>query len=508
MKFSKHFFNELSGTIALAYIFILFGVYPLYMKHGYVGIDADKYTFFLYTALGAVFLLLLSGLSELINSIIQKKFGAVNACILIFAAFSVISYALSSYKDNALVGADGWFMGLGTILIMCVLSYLISILLKPSKYVWIPIIGASFIVFFLGICDRFGFYLINLEIRDNSFISTIGNINWFMGYYSVVAPIGLFFFGRKLSDTPVNGTDRFEKIFLSVYAFTAFCAGFLQGSESVLLFFAAFFVGECILWHLGALSFEGVLHTFVVWGLSSLIVRILRTLFSSYYNYERTGILSSVLLYNIILGLTVAAGVGLWLYHRSESTGKDIIIKRVLSILLILGVISYVITGILNTKGLLTVNIESSLLCFDSRFGSGRGTAYNISADALTYMNLKQLLFGVGPDCFGSFVYSVPDLYNRLMANWPHDILTNSHCEILTMLINEGILGVISYLGIFVSVFVLFVKKCKKPQMMCISLAAFCYLVHNLISFSQELNTPLLFVLIGIANSFSFSQEK
>lgn len=515
MKYLKHFFKEISSILTLAYIFILFTVYPLYIKReAYLYTDASKYKFFLYTALGAIVLLLLSGLFEMIQSITDRKFGPVNASIFIFAVITVVSYALSDYKSTALIGANGWYMGLVTILIMCVLSYLISVLYTHKEYVWYPILGGAFIVFILGILDRFSLYILPLENRHSSFISTLGNINWFMGYYCVLAPIGVFFLLKeftKCKDINTRNMKANEKCkiwLLLLYVVTAFVAGFVQGAESVLLFFIALFVGMTVLWMMKVISFESLLSMVAIWGLSGQIVRILRTVFAKSYNYETQGILSVIQTGRGTLFIALISIVGIYHYKKAKAQDKDKVIKIITLGLMAASVVTYVVIGILNTKGLLQNELGYSVFRFDEGFGSGRGKAYKIAFECLGLMSPKQIIFGVGPDCFSAFAYSVSPVAEQLYSYWPNDLLANTHCEILTMLINEGIIGVLSYLGIFICAFITFVKKCKKPETLCISLSIFCYLVHNLISFGQELNTPLLFALIGIGNSISLTGAK
>ena len=46
------------NLFATAYLLLIFGLYPFYMKEGYVGIGEEKYEFFLYCSLGALAILL------------------------------------------------------------------------------------------------------------------------------------------------------------------------------------------------------------------------------------------------------------------------------------------------------------------------------------------------------------------------------------------------------------------------------------------------------------------
>ena len=79
--------------------------------------------------------------------------------------------------------------------------------------------------------------------------------------------------------------------------------------------------------------------------------------------------------------------------------------------------------------------------------------------------------------------------------------LTNAHNELLTGLVNTGILGAGFYLGIFVS----FIFKCikrgeKDSEFYIFALCAVCYLIHNVVSFAQILNLPFMFIIMGMGS--------
>lgn len=200
MKFTKPSFNKidpkaLTTFISTVYLIVFFLIYPLFMKSGYVNISYDKYTFFIYSSLVAILLLLVTGLFLLFREL--NRILITDFFVLIFILLSTISFLLSSYRQdglNSVLGAEGWYMGYLTILVMCVLYFLISRLWLFEKIVVYAIFIGSFLVYLLGILDRYSLYIIPLEVRNSSFISTLGNINWFMGFYSVITPLGVVLF--------------------------------------------------------------------------------------------------------------------------------------------------------------------------------------------------------------------------------------------------------------------------------------------------------------------------
>ena len=111
--------------------------------------------------------------------------------------------------------------------------------------------------------------------------------------------------------------------------------------------------------------------------------------------------------------------------------------------------------------------------------------------------SLRRKLFGVGPDCFNSYVTAYHSEEAQLL--WGEKLLTNAHNELLTCLVNTGIFGFIFYLGIFVSFIIGSGKKRKtNPVLYVLSLSVICYFVHNMVSFAQVLNFPYLFMFAGM----------
>ena len=111
----------------------------------------------------------------------------------------------------------------------------------------------------------------------------------------------------------------------------------------------------------------------------------------------------------------------------------------------------------------------------------------------------------MGPDCLASFLYAnLSDLSELLDRQFDGARLTNAHNEWLNMLVNVGILGFISYGGIFVSAVVRFLyygeKVCRgKGKYLCIfAFSAFAYTIHNVVSFQQILSTPFVFLVLGM----------
>ena len=486
--------TALASSVATAYLLIMFVVYPLFMWNGYVGIDESKFMFYLYTSIGGVLLLLLTGFIPLAQSF--KKFSATDGFVLAFLLFSLFSYLFSVDRSEAFLGTAGWFMGLVSILLYLVLYILISRLWEFKQFVVNTALVAASIVFIIALLDRFSLYLIPLEVRAPSFLSTIGNINWLMGYYSVFAPIGIGLFLMTLKKR-----GRCPATYLyAAFTFIAFAEGFAQGSESVFLFDIALLLGLLFLSYKNIVRPVDVVLTAALYFLAAFFVRILRLLISNGYNYDSDGLCGEFTSSNIPVLMAVALLI-IYIFIKNKSVfengGK---IYYIMAVVLAVLMISWIVLGILNTSGIIQ-GPDSDIFKFDTSFGHGRGEIYKVAVMGFGRMNFRQKLLGVGPDCFSTYLYGFNDICAELIARWPFERAANAHCELLTVLINGGLLGLASYLGIFTSFIANTVRKHGDEYVWCITLAVFCYIVHNLISFSQVLNTPFIFILMGMAQS-------
>ncbi len=504
MKFSKPFYKELASVFAIAYILVLFCIYPFYMKEGYVDISLYKFYFYMYVSLGEAIILSLFFLINVFSSkSLEIKPNKIVTASLIYLAFTVVSFIFAPNKEDSFFGEKGWNMGFVTLSLMCVLVLLISLCMDFEYYIVYGIIASSVLINLLCIFDRFSFYIIPLEIRDPSFVSTLGNINWFTGYLCIAMPISAFFCLHAME----SQKPTWIKILLTISTLISFMAGFAQGSDSVLLLYAAMFAGLFFLCGKKCLRLDSFFFLLGLCSLSSQIIYLIRLIIPEKYNYETKGV-CSILSGNAMLSIVFLISVVLFLLFRLKKLEMyEKHIYRAGWILALSAVIFVLIIGLLKTNTSLITGFNNSLFYFDTRFGQGRGQAYRTAVLCFREMNWWQKLIGVGPDGFSSYAYSIPYIKNELIMHWPTDKLTNAHSSILTLLVNQGILGMSSYYYLMIRTIKECLAKRKEPVMLAIALCTFSFCIHNLISFDQVLNTTFEFALIAIAASFEKAER-
>lgn len=491
------------------YVFLMVCIYPLYFENGYYNIGVAKNNFFIVVStLMMAFLLIVWGIDRLVFTkqnrmlIDLKKISVTERFIYIYMLAIVLSFLFSEYKNDVFWGSKGWYLGTFPLLLLSGFVIFLIHMWKDSMWILYSCLISSGIVFFLGVCNRFSYYPISMKLENPGFISTLGNINWFCGYMSVIVPIGAGLF-VLLEDDDYN--HIWKKWLLMLYVWIAFIAGFCQGSESffvwngILLF--------CLLW----LSVKKIYRLkkwfllITLWGVAGQTVRLLKVLLPGKYNYGEAMLIDTnstllIAVFSLLIYLIMQWGL-------KEDKEIPIAMQKGIHILLIsilsISVLFWIILSVYNTKIGIPFLEDVSFCVYDENWGNGRGVIYKTAVGMIKEMSLIQVLFGVGADGFSAFAYSVPEIKEYLISIFGKSTLTNAHCEILNNLINLGLLGTISFYGILFSLFFRCMRIGNRNKYVYIyALPIICYFGNNIVSFAQILNIPFLFLTIGIGENY------
>ena len=144
-------------------------------------------------------------------------------------------------------------------------------------------------------------------------------------------------------------------------------------------------------------------------------------------------------------------------------------------------------------------------------WGNGRGLIWTRTIQMYTDLPLINKLFGVGPGHFYGSIIGYTEL-----------VLANAHNEWLTMLVESGIVGGISYLAVFiVAVFMMLRNNSRTDGEMtesgksdgciirhleyAIVVTVLAYIVHGMFNYQQCISTPMMFALLGIVQTTKFA---
>lgn len=500
---------QTGNYIIKIYFLILMIIYPFYMQDGYREIGAVKYFFFrkislLIMGIMAPVVLIIFLCSK--NAHGHKMKTALERCrrksVTDLFAYGylliiLISYLFTDFRGEAFWGADGWYMGFVSQLIFVFIYFMFSGYFRWDNDMLNLVLGSSGLVFLLGILNRYSIYPIPIPVTAPGFISTLGNINWFCGYWSVFAPLGITFYW--------NSREGWQRFAAGVYVALCFISGMTQGSRSAYLALAGIFV---LLFYLSFQENQKMYRFLEMCGLFALsgqIARIMRYMPGFTMNYEdELGSIFTDTGLTLYIGAIILALYLLFHYleeHKGCMIVRYNILRRCVMIMIVAALLVYIILTIVNTciPGGIAGLADRQTFIFNDKWGNSRGITWICGLLAYKYMTPIQKLVGVGPDCFAEYVYGIPELAERIYMAFGDSRLTNAHSEWITMLVNQGALGVICYVGIFVSAFIRFLKKAPEKTFLYLCAASvLAYMIHNVVSFQQVLNTPFVFLIIGI----------
>lgn len=537
------------GACVYVFLFFLVFVYSLYAPEGYIQIATHKYLFYkklcLLTAKVMIPAVLLYCAVPPHKKRGQGAIGAVSATdvfVLLFLLVNIISFFCTEFKEEALWGTSGWYMGFGMQLFFMGTYFMLSRFYDDRIDVMPFFMASAFVVFLWGLLNRFSIYPVDMHYDSEHFISSMGNINWFCGFWSVFFAIGVVLY--------VITERRRTRIFTGIFSVVSLGLGAVEGSDSAFLSMGAVF------FFLFLISFQKTeymkrwLELGIFYCAACQVMRIIVTLDKKSLSMDTTTMwimLGNLTLTGLILlcALRVYVGKAERKYKRqmgeskenwpaeesegespeeretvekepteaqrieSRNFGREYIrewmwLKYAVIGLVLSSAVIYLALLFFNTRapGSLGALSKYSIFLFDGHWGSARGATWRDGLAIFQTFSFRERLFGVGQDCFSAYGYSIPELSARLQEEWPGSRLTNAHNECLTHLVNVGIFGMLSFIGIFWSSFRrLLDRAAKEPLCYVFAASLLSYFIHNQFSFAQVLNTPYIYAMLGLGEN-------
>ena len=527
------FSGFLCDIVISVYMIVILMVLPLYNK-GYARIGTEKETFFLKTmtygakTLLPVFLLWL--LFRLVTAVQKKELPkftewpaglwknlSVTDRFAVFYGIAVlVSYLFTNYREEALWGTASWRMGMWTQLGAVIVYFMISRMWQWKN--WIPalVLPVSAVVFSLGYVNKFCLLPVDPEYVNPSFISTIGNINWYCGYLVTILFGGVYLLWRMEPEMTR------KKLLLMAYVTIGFASLATQGSSSGMVTFAV------IMFVLFGMSVKDSARMEVFWqemtlfSAACLITCVLRRL----NVFSRELILEGItdLLTFSIAGIfmTILSGIILYWIHRTRvrRSYPEKMLHRIycgIAIAVPVMILLVLLLTLINTLagGALTPNITdpnvTKWLTFNVSWGSARGGTWAAGARCFWEADFLHKIFGVGPDCLYAFLSNEGSVGLQTMVNdrFGGNRLTNAHNEWLTVLVDIGVLGLIGYAGMMITAIRDFLRAGESKMLVgACGICVLAYTVNNMFSFQQVMNISTVFVIMGIGENLRSAPER
>jgi len=520
------------NIVLSVYMVLILAVMPFYFTNGYGQIGTDKYEFFyeVTTYAGIVVLpLMVSYLGIKVAASFRApqlrredrfrfllgRISVTDVFALLYGGALLLSWLHSEYRaagnyGSAWTGARGWNMGLSTQLLFLGIYFCVSRFWRPNKWLpalWIPV---TFAVYFLGYCNRFGIYPIEMKYAGRDFISTVGNINWYCGYMVTVFFGILYYWWRKTEDR------GWVKAMLYAYCVMGFAALITQGSTSGLLTL----IVMCLVFFVNSADAGEKMQRFwliaICLGCATAITYALRRVFPNRFNFPDTLV---ELITNTpaacLIPVIALCSYGCVKYWNVRNIYPMVFMTRVSKSLctLLIGLTGVLVLAIMvNTlfPGSLGGLSEIPIFTFDEKWGSSRGATWRAGFGCWKDQPFMGKLLGVGPDCMANYLYggSSPDVLAMVQRQFEGRILTNAHCEWLTVLVNTGVVGAITFGGMMITAIRRFLK-CGKNNILAgaCGMGLLAYTINNVVSFQQAMATTTMFLILGMGETFLRWQE-
>ncbi len=505
---------EISGNI-LEYIVAILAIavsvlVPLYLKNGYHGVGDCKYELYrgimiAGLSITAVFLVIFWLMS---NFKIKDNLSVLDGFILAFSILMIISAIAGGNFKECINGYNGWYMGILMLLSFVALYFILSRFGKYYQAILIAMLGTAFITYVIAILHRLlidpiGVYGLGTEaeISDyykNMFLSTLGQSSWNSAYLCTIFPVGIGLY--------CIAKNELLRITSGIFTLVGFMTLVSQNGDSPYFALAGFMP---LLFVLCADEARKMMRFFEVVFMFFLSTKCIALLFA-WHTFEGLVLekITSFVLYNKFMWFVAIGSVILWIvfmifekkkvYNAKivRGIGYGIIAIEVCIIVACIVIMRCFAKGILSEK-MMTVVSQIPYLQWNEYWGNGRGKTWMFSVKMFKDMSITNKLFGVGPDGYAPYAYA--SYSEQLAQMWGEIKLTNAHNEWLNALINYGIIGVISYIGIFISAIVSFIKNVKKePILICFTTTIVSYMCHNFFCYQTVCCTPFVFILIGI----------
>ncbi len=504
-----------SELIVWCYLAVMLGLYPLYYRNNYEDIGTAKYLFFrLVTVIMLVYLIvvqLCKYFFEAKKEKIKLRLSVMDRIVLIYGGAAAVSWCLSSFRAEGIIGSDGWYMGLLSQAMFVGIYFAVSRFGTEERWpLWVSGVS-SFLAFLLAYLNRFDVDPLGMYegfTQKKGYLGVIGQATLYSSYVSVILPFAMGVY--VVTDWKKVKRSPWVRGLLCALIFVGFGSGITQSSDSfylgmgaAFLFLLWFAMGDIKIWkkyvEIGILAaasakFTGVLQTMFperVPGLDPISFLVTKSGWG--WLVLAVGILCYV----------ITCLVEKW-YEKNRFSGIPGAIRRFRMVfygMIFLAILSLPVLVWLATTGKTTGNFgvleESGYMVFGPSWGNGRGTIWSYAVKVFREYPLFRKLFGIGPDVL---IYYTLEYHSEELAASALLGARNAHNEWLTAVVDYGIIGGAAYIGIFLTSLWRSVKKAKnRPVLLAMGAAVVAYMGHNISCYQQVICTPLIFMVMGTA---------
>lgn len=531
--------GRLMTGITSAFLLYMLVIYPLALHDHYFDITYTKYTVFkvgviLFAVIWAMGLVIvLTGINaggmkgrhaggnvkvgtmDKLKAVICDGVYGTDICMVLFFISGMMSFIMAEDKKNAFTGAQGRYCGLAFMILIFIMYIIVSARVSNMEKMWSLIsmvfVLVSSVTFIIAILQNIGFDPFKLldginRKQRNIYVSTFGNIDIFGSFICIALPL---FMGLYVTEK-----SNIKRIVYGIGVFAGFMA-FIPANADVV--FAG--VGAAIIAVLFATVYmERVDRLFELVMLGSggylgmvLLRMLVGTNGAKITGFNRLAEHPALLVIIFAVGLFIRLIIQVYInknkteiyinenksevYINKQKNGTGIKLIIALAVVLISG-IAVIIYGRKNNL---------AIFDFNDKWGSYRGYIWRRVTGLYGELPFVQKIFGHGNESIRSLM---DERFYDEMLQVTGTVYDNAHNEYLQYLVTQGLLGMLSYVGVVVTAAIAGVKKIKKsPYILGLLLAVISYAIQAIFNVNQCITTPYMFLmtamLIGVCRRAS-----
>ena len=498
-----HEYGELLTTI---YLVVMLAVLPLFYHNGYSDIANAKYK--MYRLITIVFVVICglicfsaeTGMFKCEN--LRKRPLVPVSCVIIHFFSNLISWIFSSDHKLSWIGNGSWHMGFLSQLLFLLSMLLVFYYFKNRIIIWAAAGLGAGITGLLTVLNRFDIYPLDMGNKYPGFISTLGQTNWATMYVACLMGVGIGLF--------INEEKLIKRIIILLVDALIFMGAWVVGSDTILpVIVAELFIllGICLKKREYMKRFVVILSVLGV--VTEIIYFLVFELFHDRFVFvDENDAVNSLLKKQIGVWFIVVAALIFMLISLMKNKEWDSNILTNLYKLMVAGVLLSVIFIIIamvtvtNTPEKAGALANVRMLRFDYDWGTHRGLNWRCAVYGFARMSPLRKIVGTGQGGFEAYIYSFQDFSDSLHEMYGKYKLMVAHNEYLNFLIENGIIGCLSYMGFMISSFSLLWKRAGESRLSLMALLSLSGYIACSIFFFQHVYAPsFMYIFIAMALS-------
>lgn len=537
-------FHNIASGITGVYVFVILAVFPLYTHDMYFDILGARYVFFriwgislasILSMLGLIYLFIdaknqVSSPPAYIRFINSFKLSNIKNHILItdiFFIIMIISMTISTigsdFKEESFFGNAGRYQGLECWIVYFITYISITRTFKFKKmYLDFAILAGCFaciwgMLDFFAL-DPFGFFRNVTGGQRGMFASSIGNLNTYTNYTIMIFGLSGTLF--VLEKNPI-------KTVFYIIASIISCAGSIYGiSDNTILGFFGFYLFLPFFVFTNRRGFLRYLILIDVFFVSLFLFWVGLQLPHNWYGSFFIDLLKHKSFAFIFIPVTIIVVITAIILNKIKPNyGTEINnnLKPMDSILSNKIKIAYLVVVIIGFITVIYILLDVNVfkqhtdiwyqipsygqLIFNDNWGTHRGHNWRIAFTNFSQnFSWFQRLFGYGPDTY--LVVSERTFYEEMVTRYG-EVYDSAHNEYINYLICEGVIGLVCYLGIFISGLKTGIKNLSKnPYLLAPIMAVIAYMVQAIVNIAIPITTPIFFTLMYMCVAEHFNHKE